>query len=234
VTLYDVRHFDWHTADRGFDERWAEETYDTEELVGVWYVVDHFHRLKGMAHVLLSFEFAGDRFVTCSFEARRTKGQAYHPWTGLWRGYELYLVWGGEEDLIRVRTHRRKHPVYLFPCVVPDGKGEALFQRLCRRTNELANEPEWYHTFKTTCTTSLVDLVNQVTPGRVPFMWRILLPGHTPRAAFRLGLIQDVEQRGYEALLESCYITDRALAHGDAVGGFSQAIRSAPNAEAGG
>ena len=134
-------------------------------------------------------------------------------------------MWGGEEDLIRVRTHRRSHPVYLFPCVVPDGKGEALFLRLCRRTNELANDPEWYHTFKTTCTTSLVDSVNAITPGRIPgFLWRVLLPGHSPRAAYRLGLIRDDQQRGFDAVLADALITPRAQAHGDAPG-FSLAIR---------
>jgi hypothetical protein len=172
VTLYDVRHFNWRKS-RDYDVVYAEETYDTEELVGLWYVVDHFHpKFKGMAHVMLSFEFKGDRFVTCSFETRLVKGQRYHPWTGCWRGYELLMLWAGEEDLIRLRTNVRSHPVYLFPCVVPEGKGEAVFLRLCRRANELVNNPEWYHTLQTTCTTSLTDVVNQVTPGRVPFMWR--------------------------------------------------------------
>ena len=194
------------------------------DLVGVWYFVEHFHWLKGLAHVLLSFEFAGDRFVTCSFETRRVKGQRYHPWTGLWRGYELLLLWGGEEDLVRLRTNGRKTSVYLFPCEVPEGKGEELFLRLCQRTNQLAEKPEWYHTLHTTCTTSLVEVVNKVTPRRIPFMWRLLLPGHSPRAAYRLGLIRDPEQRGYEATLAACAITEKAQAHG-ATQGFSRAIR---------
>lgn len=227
VTLYDVRHFKWG-ASRNVEAAYADETYDTEKLVGVWYVVDHFHSLKGLAHVMLSFEFEGERYVTCSFETRRTKGQRYHPWTGLWRGYELFLVWGGEEDLIHVRTHRRNHQVYLFPCEVPPGKGAALFLRLCRRTNELANQPEWYHTMKTTCATSLVELINQVTPGRVPFMLRLLLPGHTPRAAYRLGLLKDDAKQGFEAVHAAAAITAKAHAHGDAHAGYSQAIRGRP------
>jgi hypothetical protein len=228
VTLSNVRHFHWHTEDRGYDVAYADETYDVHDLVGVWYVVDHFHKLRGMAHVMLSFEFTGERYVTCSFETRRVKGQRYHPWNGIWRGYELLLVWGGEEDLIQVRTHRRGHPVFLFPCAVPEGKAEALFLRLCRRTNELAKTPEWYHTLKTTCSTSLVRMINQVTPGRVPIMWRLLLPGHTPSAAYRLGLLKDEEQLGYEATLAACAISDRARAHGDGLEGYSQAIRSRP------
>lgn len=223
VTLHGVRHFRWRTS-KDFDPVYADETYLLSDLVGVWYVVEHFHRLKGMAHTMLSFEFTGGRFVTCSFETRRVVGQRYHPWAGCWRQFELLLLFGGEEDLIRLRTNGRKNPVYLFPCDVPEGKGQALFLAVCERANQLAARPEWYHTLHTTCTTSLVQAVNQITPGRIPFMWRLLLPGHTPRAAFRLGLLQDPEQRGYEALLASCAITPRAQAHGDAPG-FSEAIR---------
>lgn len=222
VRIEGVRDFAWRTT-RDFDARWTTEEYRLDELVGVWYFVEHFHKIRGIAHVMLSFEFAGDRFAVCSFEARREKGERYHPWRGLWRSYELGLVWGTEEDLIRLRTNVRNSKVLAFPCVVPPGKGQDLFVRLCNRANALATQPEWYHTLTTTCTTSLVEVVNEVTPRRVPFVWRVLLPGHTPRAVHRLKLVQD--QGGYEATLAHADITERARAHGDAPG-FSRAIRS--------
>lgn len=222
ITLHNVRHFVWRSS-KDFDETFADEVYDLDDLVGVWYVVEHFHWIKGLAHTMLSFEFTGGRFVACSFETRRVKGQRYHPWTGLWRGYELLLVWGGEEDIVRLRTNGRKNQVYLFPCNVPDGKGEAVFRYLCERANTLAEKPEWYNTLSTTCTTSLVQAVNKVTPGRIPFMWRLLLPGHSPRAAHRLGLIKD--QGGYGATLAACAITAKARAH-EGTAGFSAAIRA--------
>jgi hypothetical protein len=223
VTLHGVRHFVWRTS-RDFDACYADETYDVGDLVGVWYVVEHFHWIRGVAHVMLSFEFSGQRFVTCSFETRRTKGQRYSPWKGIWRGFELLLLWGGEEDLIRLRTNGRKSRVHLFPCSVPEGKGEALFLDLCQRANQLAQRPEWYHTLRTTCTTSLTQAINRVTPGRVPFMWRLLLPGHSPRAAYRLGLLRDEENVGYDAILEKSLITPRAQAH-EGLEGWSQAVR---------
>lgn len=226
VTLHNVRHFVWQSS-QDFEAAFADETYALKDLVGVWYLVEHFHWLKGLAHVMLSFEFSGGRFVTCSFETRRTKGQRYHPWTGMWRGYELLLVWGGEEDLIRLRTNGRKNPAYLFPCEVPEDKGAELFLRLCQRTNDLAARPEWYNTFQTTCTTSLVEIINRVSPNRVPFMWRLLLPGHSPRAAYRLGLFHDPQNIGYDATLAACAITKRAQAH-PGLEGFSQAIRGRP------
>jgi hypothetical protein len=203
VTVHGVRHFVWRSS-KDFDAVYADETYDLSELVGVW-------------------------FVTCSFETRRTKGQRYHPWAGLWRGFELLLLFGGEEDLIRLRTNGRKSPVYLFPCRVPDGKGEALFRLLCEKANALAERPEFYNTLTTTCTTSLVQAVNKVTPGRIPLLWRTLLPGHSPRAAYRLGLIRDVAGN-YPETLKACYVSDKARAH-EGTEGFSAAIRAGTEGE---
>ena len=50
-----------------------------------------------LAHTFLSIEFNDGRCISISFEARRVKGERYHPWKGLWRSYELYLLIGYEE-----------------------------------------------------------------------------------------------------------------------------------------
>jgi hypothetical protein len=56
-------------------------------------------------------------------------------------------------------------------------------------------------------------------------MWRLLLPGHSPRAAYRLGLIKDSEGLGYDGTLAVCRVGARARAH-DNRPGFSLAIRA--------
>ena len=69
---------------------------DANDLKDVWFVVDHFHSLKGLAHTYLTFEFGCGTCLSFSFETRREKGERYHPWDGLWRAYELYLLVGFE------------------------------------------------------------------------------------------------------------------------------------------
>jgi hypothetical protein len=190
VTINNFRDFTWRTV-KDRDEIWTTRSVNVNELKNIWYIVDHFHSVKALAHSMLSFEFNDGNFLVASFETRRKKGQRYSPWQGLWRAYELYLVWGSERDLIGLRTNVRNNKVHLYQVVTPPGKDKALFLELCHRTQQLATEPEWYHSISTTCLTSIVHQVNQVTPNRIPMTWRYLLPGHSARAAFRLGLIED-------------------------------------------
>ncbi len=210
ITFHMVRNFTWRTT-RDRDEHWEESVHvKLDELKDVWFIVDHFHSLKGLAHTYLTFEFACGTCLSFSFETRREKGERYHPWDGLWRAYELYLLVGFERDVTGLRTHGRKNKDYMFRAITPPGKDKALLLGLINKLNQLAVQPEWYHSLLTTCNTSIVRIVNQVTPGRIPFLWRNFLPGYTPKAAFRLKLIED--WGGLEATLEQARIDKKAQA----------------------
>ena len=65
-------------------------------------------------------------------------------------------------------------------------------------------------------------MVNRVTPGRVPFLWRNFLPGYTPRAALKLGLIED--WGGLERTLEKARI-DIIAQQWDGKGSYSEMLR---------
>ena len=207
VSLKNVRDFSWKNK-REYDSKWITSKVDIDEIVDVWFVIDHFHKIKGLAHTMLTFEFKDGQFITFSFETRREVGERYHPWKGMWRAYELYLLVATEKDALHLRTNARNHKVHLFRVQTPPGKEKALFNALCDRLNSLSENPEWYHTFGKTCTTAIVDQVNLITPGRIPRMWRTLLPGHSARAAWKLKLIED--WGGYEATLQASRIDERA------------------------
>jgi hypothetical protein len=223
ITFHMVRDFTWRTT-RDRDENWAEEVkVDAEDLKDVWFVVDHFHSLKGLAHTYLTFEFGCGTCLSFSFETRREKGERYHPWDGLWRAYELYLLVGFERDVTGLRTHGRKNKDYKFRAITPPGKDKELLFGMINKLNSLSKHPEWYHSLLTTCNTSIVRIVNQVTPGRIPFLWRNFLPGYTPKAAFRLKLIED--WGGLEQTLEKARIDERAQAW-DGEEDYSTMLRS--------
>ena len=211
VTLHNRRDFTWR-ATRDFDERWDDWSFKIDDLKGIWYVIDHFHKLKGLAHTMVGFEFSDNRFLMASFEARREKGERYHPWAGLWNEFELYLVWATERDLLGLRTNARDHRVYLFPTVVEPHKQRALLEAMMARTNQLAAQPEWYNTLTSTCTTSITKIVNRVTPGRVPFTWRALLPGYSAWTAWKRGIL---ERRGtFQETVVAAFISEKAKASG--------------------
>ena len=191
ITFTKIRDFTWRTT-RDRDEKWDDNVkFDLREIKDVWFIVDHFHKIHGLAHTFLSIEFNDGRCVSISFEARRVKGKRYHPWKGLWRSYELYLLIGYERDLLGLRTNARGNKDYLFRAVTPPGKDRQLLLAIAQKMNQLSETAEWYHSFFTTCNTSIVKVVNKITPGRIPFVWRNFLPGYTPKAAFKLGLIED-------------------------------------------
>ena len=223
ITFRNVRDFTWRTT-RARDENWADEvTVDAEAVKQVWRSVDHFHSIKGLAHTYLTFEFGCGTCLSFSFESRREKGERYHPWDGMWRAYELYLLVGFERDVTGLRTHGRRNKDYMFRAVTLPGKDKELLFGMIKKLNDLAVNPEWYHSLFTTCNTSIVQIVNQVAPGRIPFLWRNFLPGYTPKAAFKLKLIED--WGGLEATLEKARIDEKAQSW-DGVEDYSAMLRS--------
>ncbi|MDP6900001.1 MAG: DUF4105 domain-containing protein [Candidatus Thalassarchaeaceae archaeon] len=206
-TLHNRRDFTWRTT-KDFDENWDEWTAKISEIVGIWYVVDHFHKIRGLAHTMVGFEFSGNRFLMASFETRREKGKRYHPWTGMWNEFELMLVWATERDLLGVRTNARSNDVYLFPCNVLPEKREALMHGMIARTNQLHEKAEWYNTLTQTCTTSIISVVNKVTPGRVPFTWRAFLPGYSAWTTWKREII--VKRGTFEETVAAAAISEKA------------------------
>jgi hypothetical protein len=67
-----------------------------------------------------------------------------------------------------------------------------------------------------------VKVVNKITPGRIPFVWRNFLPGYTPKAAFKLGLIED--WGGLEKTLELARV-DELAKDWDGISDYSKFIR---------
>lgn len=222
ITFRNVRDFFWRTT-KDRDESWIDEvTVDAEEIKDIWFIVDHFHSLHGLAHTYLTFEFNDGTCLSFSFEARRRVKHRYHPWDGLWRNYELYLLVALESDMTGLRTNARGNKDYMFRGITPPEKDKHMLIRMAQKANQLSEKPEWYHSLLTTCNTSIVRMVNRVTPGRVPFLWRNFLPGYTPRAALKLGLIED--WGGLETTLEKARI-DLIAQQWNGEGSYSEMLR---------
>ena len=57
VSLKNVRDFTWK-GKRDYDRKWINTKVNIDEIVDTWFVIDHFHKIKGLAHTMLTFEFA--------------------------------------------------------------------------------------------------------------------------------------------------------------------------------
>ena len=226
VVLKNVRDFNWRTT-RDYDERWTEWRFRPSEVRKIWLILEYFDpKRKPIAHTLVSFEFEDGRRLACSIEVRREKGEVYHPIRGMLRQYELLYVWSTESDSIGVRARcRKKSKTHLFEGVVlGEGNHQRLLESFLRRTNQLHDSPEWYHSIANTCTTNIVGHVNEIYPGRVPRAVSIFLPGLSPKLLERNNLIQ-IDQ-DLDRTLESSLI-DKKSVDWDTETDYGDWIRSA-------
>ncbi len=223
--LVNVRDFRWRTTS-DYDERWVERTVRIDQVSKIWLILEYFEPEKPqIAHTFLSFEFEDGQRLACSIEVRREQGERFHPLKGLGRNFELMYVWATEADAIGVRTRCRTRSIthLLEGNVLRDESKPALFRSYLNRTNALAEKPEWYNTITNTCTTNLVQHINDIYPGRVPMGLAWLLPGLSPEMMEREKLIRIEEDLA--TTMERSRIDERALSW-DQENDFGDWVRS--------
>ncbi len=224
VTIKNIRDFNWRST-RDYDEKWIEKKFNLTEVSKIWFVLEYFDpKKRQMAHTILGFEFDDGSRICCSIEVRREKGEKYHPIRGFFRQYELIYVWATESDVIGVRTRCRKKSVtHLFEAVVlGPGNERKMLESYLKRTNKLYEKPEWYNTITNTCTTNIVNHVNEVYPGRVPKAISIFLPGLSPKLLYNNNLVKI--DSSLENTLEKSIIDSKAKTW-DGISDFGNLIR---------
>ena len=221
VHLRNVRRFSYRSAD-DFTPRWGERTVDlgkleTLDLFAVYWMGD------AIAHIMLSFGFQDEEPVTISIETRKEVGEDYSTLAGFFRQYELYYVVSEEPDVVALRTTYREPPedVYLFRVDVPKEHIRRLFLHYLGEINRLNDEPEWYNTLTTNCTTAIATHVRALG-GDLPISWRVILSGYFPSLLYDRGVLD--QSLPHEELRRRSLINDRAEA---AIGApdFSERIR---------
>ena len=224
--LTNVRDFHWRTTSN-YDERWVERTVRIDQVSKIWLILEYFEPDKPqIAHTFLSFEFEDGQRLACSIEVRREQGERFHPLKGLGRNFELMYVWATEADAIGVRARCRTRSIthLLEGNVLREESKPALFRSYLNRTNALAEKPEWYNTITNTCTTNLVQHINDIYPGRVPMGLAWLLPGLSPEMMERENLIHIEED--LTTTMQRSRIDERALSW-DEESDFGDWVRSA-------
>lgn len=221
VILRNIRNSSYRTA-QDYDVMHYDRTFDLNELESAWFVVEPFEGTPSAAHTFLSFGFKGGQYVAISVEVRKEKGESYSPFKALFKQYELMYVIGDEHDLIKLRSNYRNDTVYLYPIRTSVNARRDLFLDMVTAANRLAENPEFYHTLWNTCTTRIVDHVDKLFPGKVPFSFKILFPARADRLAYDLGLIDT--ELSFEEARRRFQINDRARRFADSPD-FSVRIR---------
>jgi uncharacterized membrane protein YhaH (DUF805 family) len=223
VTVHNIRNFDYRT-ETDYTPAWYDKRYDLNQLEGVD-VISVYWMGPDIAHVFLSFAFAGGDHLAISIETRKTKGQDYSTIEGFFRQYELIYIVADERDVIRLRTNYRHDPdeeVYIYRAKGDIENGQRLFMEYMIKLNELTKRPEFYNTLTTNCTTN-IWMNTFVNANHLPFSWKILASGHVPEYLYE----HDRLVTGgltFPELQQKVHVNDRAHAAGNSAD-FSRLIR---------
>jgi hypothetical protein len=221
IKLYHIRDCTYRTEE-DYDVRYFDREFALADVRSVDFIVVPFQNAPALAHTMLSFGMANGEQLVVSVEGRLEQGETYSTLGGAMHGYELMVVVGTERDLILLRTEVRKVDVYLYPTrVTPEG-AQRLFVAMLGRANELARQPEFYDLLTNNCTTNIVSHINALKPGSIPNDVRVLLPGHSDRLAYDLGLL--AVDGPFDQIKASCHINLAAHLNYDAAD-FSARIR---------
>ncbi len=188
-----------YRSETDFDVHYRDVSFQLSEIKAVWFVVQKFSPLEGLAHTFLSFELdrpSDPRYFSVSVEVRREKGEVYSPIRGLYRQFEVIYVIGDERDIIGQRTVMRPADrVWMYRVNATPEETQRLFVDIARQTEKLQNSPEFYHTMLRNCTNEIVTHTYELTPEPINWMDpRIVLPGFSGRFAHSQALVGEPGQ----------------------------------------
>ena len=224
VTVHNIRNFDYR-SETDFTPAYYDKTFDLRELQSVDIVTSYWMG-PAIAHVFVSFGFAGDDYLAVSIEVRKPKGEGYSTLKGFFRQYELFYVVADERDVIRLRTNYREDPpedVYVYRTKSSTETRRRLFLEYMHRINALRTKPEFYNTLTTNCTTNIWTN-SHVNPERVPLTWKILASGYVPEYLYEQGRLETMGL-SFAELQRRAHVNARAKA-ADSAADFSQRIRA--------
>ena len=192
VTVRNVRNYRYSPTEKDMIPNYYDRTYDLTQIKKVWYVTEPFNENQSAAHTFVSFEFQNGDFLAISIEARKTKDQTYSIYKGMARTYPLMYIVADERDVILLRANLRKDKVYVYPVKLgkPENARLVLVDMLTKMNELVSTKPEWYNTFYANCTSSIVQHVNKLTPGRISnFSWQLWLTASADELAMKHGLL---------------------------------------------
>ncbi len=188
VVIHNVRNCRYRTED-DYDTRHYDIEFELGDVERVDFIIVPFKGNRLLAHTMLSFGLRDGRHFVLSVEARLAQGETYTTVSGPGKKYELMYLIADERDVLPLRTEVRQVDVHLYRGRTTPEQAQKLLVDSLYRANKLAHAPEFYDILRNNCTTNLVDHINKLRPGAIPFDWRVVLPGHSDSLAYELGLL---------------------------------------------
>lgn len=223
ATVRNIRHCAYRST-TDFDVRYYDQQVDLNQIQTVDLIIVPFGDFPNLAHMMTSFGMSDGTYICVSIEIRRESHESFDPFKGFFNQYELMYVVGDERDLIHLRANYRRDEVYIYRVKATPEQAQRMFVSMMNRANKLAREPEFYNTITNNCTTNVVWHVNELSPNLIRYGSEVLLPAHSPRLAYSLGLIDNPMNKSFEQIHAEARVTEQAYRHREDPD-FSNAIR---------
>lgn len=175
---------DW-TYDANGDVARSEAEFEGAfaELENVWFMIEPHPGMEMMAHTLVLFEFADDRMVGLTIEARKEEGETYSALWGTFNAFELAYIWATPKDLLTRRAVFLDHDVLIYPLNLTDVQEVSFLSRLLTKTQAISTEARWYNTLFSNCTNELAKTAD------LDWHHAFIMTGYSAERLFELELI---------------------------------------------
>jgi Domain of unknown function (DUF4105) len=209
VTIKNIRNFDYRSV-TDFTPRYYDKTFDLDKLQAVD-LISVTWGMPRIAHIMVSFWFGGNDYITFSIEMRNRKDQPNSMVRSFFRNYELIYIAADERDVIGVRAnYRDPHElVRIYRTRMPVENQRKLFLSYVDKIDSLSRRPEWYNTLKDNCTTGVLQRVESYNT-KASYNWKILVSGYTAEFVYDRGGLDS--SMPFAELAQRCLVNDKAEA----------------------
>ncbi|HEX5006036.1 MAG TPA: DUF4105 domain-containing protein [Hyphomonadaceae bacterium] len=153
------------------------------DVRNVWFMVEPQPGGGYAAHTLIIFEFAGDRTIGVTVEARREANEEYDAFQGLFNKFELAYIWSTSKELLARRAVYLAKEIYVYPLALTQKQKTDFLQALLARTIEVSTVPRFYNTAVSNCTNELAKV------AKIPWHYSFILTGYSPQYLHKLKYI---------------------------------------------
>ena len=179
ITLHNVRNFAWHSESQ-YTERWETRRYDLNQITGI-NVITSYWMGPQIAHTLISFDFNNQAPLVFSIEIRKEKTEQFSAVGGFFRQFELSLIAADEHDIVYTRSNVRGEQVYFFPIShMLKQDMQSLFMAYLQQADALKNQPNWYNSLTSNCTTIIYGMAKKISKSHLPLDYRLIASGYLP------------------------------------------------------